>query len=278
MRATSWHPYLALLRTGFTLPRTVARRAVRSYRTISPLPVDRTLPAPSAVCFLWHFPSAHAAQALPGVLPCGARTFLHARAQRRSGRLPSILLRAAGLRRNWGRGMRKWSSARLRWQTGPLPDPAPRKNRPLVGSALWDNSHSADSALWDNSHLADSALWDNSHLADSVLWDNSRLAGSALWDNAHLAGSALWEASPLGDPTCRVAFGHRVRAALGCAPYGHARAFHGRSTAAIHGRRRSVRGTPQSRLQHLCVSLPVGEPLGAEPLHRVAERARLPQN
>ena len=33
-------------------------------------------PAPSAVSFLWHFPSAHAAQALPGTLPCGARTFL----------------------------------------------------------------------------------------------------------------------------------------------------------------------------------------------------------
>ncbi len=33
------HPYLALLRTGFTLPRTVTSRAVRSYRTISPLPV-----------------------------------------------------------------------------------------------------------------------------------------------------------------------------------------------------------------------------------------------
>src|SRR5690606_42131511 len=31
----------------------------------------------SAVCFLWHFPSARAAQALPGTLPCGARTFLH---------------------------------------------------------------------------------------------------------------------------------------------------------------------------------------------------------
>ncbi len=31
---------------------------------------------PSAVCFLWHFPSARAAQALPGTLPCGARTFL----------------------------------------------------------------------------------------------------------------------------------------------------------------------------------------------------------
>jgi hypothetical protein len=29
-----------------------------------------------AVSFLWHFPWAHAPQALPGTLPCGARTFL----------------------------------------------------------------------------------------------------------------------------------------------------------------------------------------------------------
>ena len=31
---------------------------------------------PSAVCSLLHFPSARAAQALPGTVPCGARTFL----------------------------------------------------------------------------------------------------------------------------------------------------------------------------------------------------------
>ena len=32
-------PYLVLLRMGFTVPRAVAGRAVRSYRTLSPLPV-----------------------------------------------------------------------------------------------------------------------------------------------------------------------------------------------------------------------------------------------
>lgn len=32
-------PYLALLRVGFTMPRRVTTRAVRSYRTLSPLPV-----------------------------------------------------------------------------------------------------------------------------------------------------------------------------------------------------------------------------------------------
>ena len=54
--------------------RSVARLAVRSYRTVSPLPDP--LARPSAVCSLLHFPSARAAQALPGTLPCGARTFL----------------------------------------------------------------------------------------------------------------------------------------------------------------------------------------------------------
>ena len=73
-------PYLALLRTGFAMPRAVARRAVRSYRTISPLPAPC---GASAVCFLLHFPSARAAEKLSRVLPGGARTFLHA--LRRSG-------------------------------------------------------------------------------------------------------------------------------------------------------------------------------------------------
>jgi len=54
----------------------VTADAVRSYRTLSPLPATGTNPETSAVCFLLHFPSTHAAQALPGLLPCGARTFL----------------------------------------------------------------------------------------------------------------------------------------------------------------------------------------------------------
>ncbi len=62
--------------------RSVARLAVRSYRTVSPLPrMHRALRQRthrSAVCSLLHFPSAFAAQALPGTLPCGARTFLGA--------------------------------------------------------------------------------------------------------------------------------------------------------------------------------------------------------
>jgi len=42
--------YLVLLQVGFTLPSRVTTDAVRSYRTLSPLP---TLPA---VCSLLHFP------------------------------------------------------------------------------------------------------------------------------------------------------------------------------------------------------------------------------
>jgi hypothetical protein len=37
-RAGHTLPYLVLLQVGFTMPRNVATRAVRSYRTISPLP------------------------------------------------------------------------------------------------------------------------------------------------------------------------------------------------------------------------------------------------
>jgi len=85
-------PYLVLLQVGFAVPPSVATGAVRSYRTLSPLPatarcsrhLGRTFvrPAPSqraatsAVCFLLHFPWARAPQALPGTSPCGARTFL----------------------------------------------------------------------------------------------------------------------------------------------------------------------------------------------------------
>jgi hypothetical protein len=44
----------------------------------SPLPDPAVTRRPSAVLFLWHYPSREPlrAQALPGGLPCGARTFL----------------------------------------------------------------------------------------------------------------------------------------------------------------------------------------------------------
>jgi len=55
--------------------------AVCSYHAFSPLPLSE------AVFFLWHLPWAHTLQALPGTLPCGARTFLYAIAQRLSDQL-----------------------------------------------------------------------------------------------------------------------------------------------------------------------------------------------
>ncbi len=67
-------PYLALLQVGFAVPPRVATGAVRSYRTVSPLPAGCS--PTYAVCSLLHCPWARAPQALPGTLLCGARTFL----------------------------------------------------------------------------------------------------------------------------------------------------------------------------------------------------------
>ena len=61
---------------GLPCPATLSPQAVGSYPTVSPLP--RTLAGRSAVYSLLHWPSAYAAQALPGTLLCGARTFLGA--------------------------------------------------------------------------------------------------------------------------------------------------------------------------------------------------------
>src|SRR5256884_3691608 len=62
---------LGLAPTGGYRATPVARRAVGSYPTVSPLPLESR-----AVCSLWPFPSPHGAGALPGSLPCGARTSL----------------------------------------------------------------------------------------------------------------------------------------------------------------------------------------------------------
>ena len=73
-RATP-RPCLALLRMGFTvrLPLPAARCALTA--PFHPY-LYRSRLRPSAVCSLWHFPSPFGARALPGILPCGARTFL----------------------------------------------------------------------------------------------------------------------------------------------------------------------------------------------------------
>ena len=68
-------PHLVLLRVGFAMPRDVvlARGALLPHRFTLTTHVSRRR---SAVCSLLHCPSAHAAQALPGTVPYGARTFL----------------------------------------------------------------------------------------------------------------------------------------------------------------------------------------------------------
>src|SRR5437660_4777479 len=62
---------LGLAPTGGCRAASVAERAVGSYPTVSPLPFGYR-----AVCSLWPYPSPCGAQALPGSLPVGARTFL----------------------------------------------------------------------------------------------------------------------------------------------------------------------------------------------------------
>ena len=75
-------PLFGLAPGGVCHATPVTRGPVRSYRTVSPLPVP--LARPSAVCSLLHFPSPRGARALPGTLPYGARTFLRRQSRRRS--------------------------------------------------------------------------------------------------------------------------------------------------------------------------------------------------
>ena len=71
-RVTPIAPLFGLAPSGVYPAVGVTTHAVRSYRTISPLPVQQ------AVYFLWHFPWIRIPQALPGTLTRGARTFLSA--------------------------------------------------------------------------------------------------------------------------------------------------------------------------------------------------------
>jgi hypothetical protein len=74
--------YLALLQLGVAVPRLspAARWALT--------PPFHPYPPQWAVCFLWPFPSSLDAQALPGSLPCGARTFLDPSATGRDRHAP----------------------------------------------------------------------------------------------------------------------------------------------------------------------------------------------
>src|ERR1700722_12749635 len=90
-------PYLVLLQVGFAVPPGVAAGAVRSYRTISPLPSP--LARRLGGIFLLHFPWARAPQALPGTAPSGARTFLHPCRARTATAWPTL-----GVHHTWVRG------------------------------------------------------------------------------------------------------------------------------------------------------------------------------
>jgi len=79
-------PLFGLAPHGVCRASDVAAGAVRSYRTLSPLPALRPLrDEQQAVCFLLHFPSRRRASPLASMLPVGVRTFLPARARRHRG-------------------------------------------------------------------------------------------------------------------------------------------------------------------------------------------------
>ena len=69
-------PCSTLLRVGFTEPTGSPRSLVRSYRTVSPLPVPDREVGPSAVCSLWHCPAGRPDWPLTSTLPYGVPTFL----------------------------------------------------------------------------------------------------------------------------------------------------------------------------------------------------------
>jgi len=68
--AQSHQPFLFGLAPGGVYPAVpVAEDAVRSYRTLSPLPTDRDINfGAQAVCFLWHFPWSRPRRELPGTV------------------------------------------------------------------------------------------------------------------------------------------------------------------------------------------------------------------
>src|SRR5690606_32749834 len=77
-RAAPLGPYLVLLPVGFAMPVCCQTRgALLPHRfTLATHRALFRIPDRSAVYSLLHFPSARAAQELPGTVPCGARTFL----------------------------------------------------------------------------------------------------------------------------------------------------------------------------------------------------------
>ena len=89
-------PYLALLQVGFAMPPCVATGAVRSYRTVSPLPASLLKLRRFAFCCTFRRLTPPRRYLAPR--PQGARTFLHIsrEMQRPSGRLRRAPYRHGG--------------------------------------------------------------------------------------------------------------------------------------------------------------------------------------
>jgi hypothetical protein len=140
--------YLGLLAVGFTLPRPspAARCALTApfhpYQeeaserqgprvvTIPPQSSNGAIISPAlppAVCFLWHFPSAHAGLALPTTVPCPVRTFLTSVRRTRDHLRP--LRRIRLYTRHGTRGHSTFSDPSARAHSGPWPGPPLRACR-----------------------------------------------------------------------------------------------------------------------------------------------------
>ena len=115
-------PYLALLRMGFAV-----RPLLPAARCALTAPFHPCLcpGGPSAVCSLRHFPSPRGARALPGILPCGARTFLRPASPWAPVGDPSA--------RPPGRALKLQPSLR----PGPAPTAAPCGTRPMSAAMTW---------------------------------------------------------------------------------------------------------------------------------------------
>ena len=124
-------PLLLGLAPGGVFPAAaVAGGAVRSYRTVSPLPPDRHAGDGPAVYFLWHFPWGRPRRALPGTVPPWSPDFPLPAQPRRAAIRPSGARRfglsrrpCQSLRRRSTRAMPATSMSAMRgtplWRAGP---------------------------------------------------------------------------------------------------------------------------------------------------------------
>ena len=145
-RCRSCLPLLLGLAPGGVFPATaVAGGAVRSYRTISPLPPMRShewAHMGSAVCFLWHFPWGRPRRALPGTVPPWSPDFPPPCEHAKSGHptvwhgimweMPPAIERRRRMRRQPGsgrRGIRRAALIRPVAESEPEQPPGQRQDR-----------------------------------------------------------------------------------------------------------------------------------------------------